>query len=107
MPTPTSVFHRVAAKYGNIDPSDSEAVQRWFTEELPSLSPALIETILEELLTYDGTRPVEQIARIYPKGAPIPSLASSPPVRSPLLAAGWRELVRRLYGRVKGSSPDR
>lgn len=105
MPTPISVFHDVAARYGDVDRSDAEAVQRWFAEELPNLPPATIEAILEELLTHDGAGAAEvEIIRVYPKGVPLPSLESSPAMQLPLLAAGWRELVKGLYDRMKGRS---
>ena len=105
MPTPISAFHDVAARYGNVERSDAEAVQRWFTAELPNLSPAILGAVLEELLTHDGSAVAEvEIVPVYPKGAPLPSLESSPAVTLPLLAAGWRELVKGLYDRIRGRS---
>ena len=47
MPTPTHFFHDIAARYGNVDPGDPEAVRHWFTEVLPTLPPETIEEILE------------------------------------------------------------
>ena len=37
MPTPITAFADAAAKYGDIDPDDIEAVQKWFADELPRL----------------------------------------------------------------------
>jgi hypothetical protein len=103
-----SAFHDIAAKYGGVDRSDGRAVQRWFTEELPKLPTSTIEAVLEELLTLDGegAREVEAV-RVYSERRPLPSLASSPAAPFPLLAAGWRKLLSRLYGRVMGASSDR
>jgi hypothetical protein len=39
MPTPTTAFADAAAEFGDVDPDDLEAVQRWFMEELPKLPP--------------------------------------------------------------------
>ena len=54
MPTPTTAFADAAAKHGNVDPNDLEAVQQWFTEELPKLPPEIVERVLRELLEQDG-----------------------------------------------------
>lgn len=103
MPTPTSSFLDVAARYGNVDPTDAEAVQRWYTEILPTMPPETIEEILEHLLADVGTKSEEKTARSYPRDVPIPSLSSSPPASIPLLAAGWRELLIKLRRRNRGS----
>ena len=98
MPTPTRTFHDIAARYGKVDPTDSDAVRHWFTEVLPILPHATIEEILEALLQGDGPIDEEQPARSYPQGVPLPSLSQSPAVLTPLLACGWRELLNRLTG---------
>lgn len=98
MPTPTRSFHNVAARYGNADPNDSEAVLQWFTKELPTLPPETIEEIFEALLEGDGTIDDKQTARSYPQGVPLPSFSRSPAVLTPLLACGGRELLNRLTG---------
>ena len=101
MPTPTQAFLKVAARHG-IDPSDAEAVQRWFSEDLPSLSTEQIEMILEELLAYNANREDTSGARSYPKGVPLPSLEESPVVPATLLAAApWTERLRALIGRLR------
>ena len=96
MPTPTGSFYDIAARYGGIDPRDTEAVQRWFMETLPTLPPSKIEEVLEALLQGDGPTDVKQPARSYPQGVPLPSLSGSPAAPTPLLACGWRELLNRL-----------
>ena len=103
MPTPTGAFLDVAAKYGEVDPTDIEAVQRWFSETLPTLPPDTIEEILEELLRHDGASDRQLPAPVCPKDAPLPSLSSSPPAPFPWLASTWREMLVRLAGRTKGS----
>lgn len=103
MPTPTSAFVDVAARYGGVDPADTEAVQHWFNEVLPTLPPDTLEEILEDLLEHEGegsSAEREESARTYPQGVPLPSLDSSPAAAVPLLAAGWRELLSRLTGRA-------
>ena len=99
MPTPTQVFTAVAGRHG-IDPSDPEAVQRWFLETLPTLPRARIEEILEELLFWRAGSELPSEVHCYPEGVPLPSLAESPPAHTPLLAAHWRELVRILLARL-------
>ena len=103
MPTPTGAFLDVAARYGEVDPADIEAVQHWFNEVLPTLPHETIETILEELLQHDGSSDVPAPARVYPKGAPLPSLSSSPPAPFPWPASSWREILIRLTAPNKDS----
>lgn len=101
MPTPIRAFRDVAAEYGDIDPGDTEAVQHWFSEVLPTLSPTTIEEILEALLEHDGTGDDRSAAPAYPRDVPLPSLSSCPPAEIPLFAAGWREILIKLTRRGK------
>ena len=102
MPTPTTAFADAAAKFGDVDPDDLEAVQRWFMEELPKLPPETIEQVLRELLSQDGAPAIRRLTPRYPERAPLPSLSSSPPVLLPLLSENWRAILRRLVsGRVR------
>jgi len=100
MPTPITAFADAAAKYGNVDPDDVEAVQRWFAEELPKLPASMIEQVLHDLLEQDGQPPTRAIDPVYPEKAALPSLASSPAALPPSLVAGLRELLRRLGARL-------
>ena len=100
MPTPTTAFADAAAKYGDIDPEDIEAVQKWFAEELPTLPPDTIENVLRDLLAQDGAAAERAIIPTYPERVPLPSLGSSPPVAPPLLAEEWKQLLRRLLARL-------
>ena len=99
MPTPTQAFAEVAARHG-VDPSDIEAVQQWFLEDLPKLPTAEIEEILEELLAYRETGEVHTETRCYPEGVPLPSLDISPPAQTPLFAARWGQVLRLLLARL-------
>ncbi|CAB5097458.1 hypothetical protein D3OALGA1CA_1631 [Olavius algarvensis associated proteobacterium Delta 3] len=96
MPTPTQDFADIAAKYGNIDPQDPEAVQHWFSETLPSMAPAQIEAILEDLLSRDGGEHTRQEIRTYPSGIPLPTLSAAPHAPIPLLAGDWKMIWKRL-----------
>jgi len=99
VPTPTQAFAEVAARYG-VDPSDQEAVQQWFLEDLPELPTEQIEEILEDLLASHGTGEVSTDTRCYPERAPLPTLDSSPPVQTPLFAARWGQILRLLLARL-------
>lgn len=101
MPTPTHVFTELAAKYGGIDAADADAVQRWYEEQLPQLPRETIDEILEALLDQDQTaaKPDAQVPRNYPSAAPLPNLEQAQPIRLPLFAAGWRNLIRQLLRR--------
>jgi hypothetical protein len=96
MPTPTTAFADAAAEFGDVDPDDLEAVQRWFMEELPKLPPETIERVLRALLAQDGARATRKLTPRYPERAPLPSLGSSPPAPLPLLSEDWRRILRRL-----------
>jgi len=100
MPTPTAAFADAAAKYGDVDPEDIEAVQKWFAEELPMLPPEAIERIFDDLLARDGDSELREIVPVYPDRAPLPSLSSSPPIAAPLLAEPWKRILSRLFGRL-------
>ena len=102
MPTPTTAFADAAAKYGDVDPEDIEAVQRWFADELPTLPVETIEQLLHDLLARDGATPERKINPVYPERAPLPSLSSSPEVASPLLAENWKRILGRLLSRLTG-----
>jgi hypothetical protein len=96
MPTPTSSFLEIAARYGDLDPTDAAAVQHWYTDVLPTLPPETIGEIFDALLGSEGALSDKDTARSYPSDVPLPSLSSSPPVPIPLFAAGWRDLLMRL-----------
>lgn len=102
MPTPTTAFADAAAKYGDVDPKDMEAVQKWFAEELPKLSPDVIEQVLHDLLRRDGEAPDGEMIPVYPERAPLPSLGASPEVALPLLAEAWKRILVRLLSRLRG-----
>ena len=101
MPTPTTAFADAAAKYGDVDPNDIEAVQSWFAEELSKLTPKVIEQVLHDLLTQDGAIPRRELIPVYPAHAPLPSLRASPHAAPPLLADDWRRILSRLRGLLR------
>lgn len=101
MPTPTAAFADVAARYGDLDPDDIEAVQAWFAEELPKRSPDVIEQVLRDLLAQDGAIPSRRVTPMYPESAPLPSLLASPHVDAPLLAEPWSRLLRSIANRLR------
>lgn len=48
-----TVYARVAATYGHVDPADPGAVQRFFDTVLPTLSPEIQQAVIDEL--FEGT----------------------------------------------------
>ncbi len=99
MPTPVQAFAEVAARRGGVDPSDPDAVRRFYRETLRTLEPATLLAILEELLASEGDAGGEGPEPFYPTGAALPSRQASPPVPLPLLACGWRRALGRLLRR--------
>jgi hypothetical protein len=99
MPTPTGVFAQVAARHGDVDPNDAEAVQRWYAETVPALSPEKLETVLEDLLEQESDPHEPLLAPMYPRGVPLPEQASAPPVALPLLVRIWAAVFGRRSGR--------
>ena len=96
MPTPIRAFAEVAARHGGVDPSDPQAVRRFYLETLLTLEPAEILTILEELLAHEGRAEGTGPEPFYPTGAELPSLLASPSVPLPLFACGLRRALGRL-----------
>ena len=99
MPTPTRAFHDVAARYGKIDLSDADAIERWYTEVLPALPKEKIEEILEVLLSHDGSQAARTESRSYPRNVPLPSLEDSPPVTFSALKQLLSTLIDHLFQR--------
>lgn len=101
MPTPVQAFATVAAKHGDIDPSDLQAVRRFYEETLPTLEPTEFFTILEELLAYEGRAGEVGPEPVYPRASALPTLLGSPPPLLPLLACGWGAMLCRLLRRER------
>ena len=99
MPTPPHVFAEIAAKYGNVNPEDTAAVQRWYIETLPNLPPELIDEILEALLRHDGVKPTTAVEKSYPVDIPLPLLNESPPANLPILRALIEIFIKRIWKR--------
>jgi hypothetical protein len=97
MATPVHVFVEVAAKHGDVDPTDMAAVQRWYMKTLPMLRAETIRAVVEELIERDGEAPKGTYEPTYPETAPLRPLSASPPAR--LVSPGpLRRLLRRLFG---------
>ena len=97
MPTPPHVFTEIAATYGNVNPEDTAAVQRWYTETLPNLPPELIDEILEALLRQDGIKPITAVEKSYPVDIPLPLLNESPPADLPILRSLIEVFIKRVW----------
>jgi hypothetical protein len=100
MPTPIHVFAEIAATYGNVNPDDADAVQKWYIETLPTLKPELIDEILEALLRHDGTKPIPTAVKSYPIDVPLPSLKDSIPVKSSILRTVFDLYLKRIWKRI-------
>lgn len=57
MATPMHVYAEIAARHGKVNPTDEEAVDRFFAEEVPTLSEEVQREIMNELLARDGESP--------------------------------------------------
>ena len=73
-------------------------MQNWFAEELPKLSPDVIEEVLRDLRSRDGEAPDREMMPVYPKRAPLPSLGASPQV---VLAEDWKRMLARLFAQLR------
>jgi hypothetical protein len=100
MPTPPHVFADIAATYGNVNPNDSAAVQKWYIETLPTLKPERIDEILEVLLRHDGGKPTASGEKSYPVSVPLPLLNDSPPANLPILRAVIEVFNNRIWKRM-------
>ena len=100
MPTPIHVFAEIAATYGNVNPDDMDAVQKWYIETLPTLKPEHIDEILEALLRHDGAKPNPSAEKSYPTDVPLPSLKDSTPVKSSILRAVLDLFSKRIWKRI-------
>ena len=99
MPTPIRYFSEIAAKYGDVDPDDADAVQKWFLDTLPSLESEQIDEILEAILRNDGAESGPAGNRVYPVGVPLPSLKDSPPATLPLLSVAMDLFLIKFWRR--------
>ena len=100
MPTPIHVFAEIAATYGNVNPDDADAVQKWYIETLPTFKPELIDEILEALLRHDGTKPIPSAEKPYPIDVPLPSLKDSIPAKSPILRTVFDLYLKKIWKRI-------
>lgn len=66
------VFAELAAKHGNVDPEDDEAVTAFFEEGINGLPESVRVSIFEDLLDRDGEPAKPMKPRTYPKDAPVP-----------------------------------
>ncbi len=96
MPTPVSVFARLAERLGGVDPWDEAAVVRWFREDLPRLSPQQIETCLQELLAADGAADEGLKRRARRERFPLPRLRDAPPSPLPWTVRLWARFFAAL-----------
>jgi hypothetical protein len=96
MTTPTQAFYDVAARYGEVDRSDAEAVQHWFTEVLPTLPKDQIEAVLEELLAHEGVSAAPPESCSYPRNVPLPVLEDSPAVTFSVLKQVLSTLMAKI-----------
>ena len=78
MPTPIHVFARIAARLGGVDPSDMDAVQRWYQDALQELALDRLDEVLEELLAAIGEPERDPPTPVYPETPPLPTLDESP-----------------------------
>jgi hypothetical protein len=83
-----SAFGVIAARHG-VDPTDEEAVDRFFDERAPELPPAEREAIFAELLSADGKGDSPRRRR-YAKTRPNASFRDDPTIEVPPRAVNPR-----------------
>jgi hypothetical protein len=54
MATPMRVYRDIAHQYGNVDPSDTVAVRKFFRETLPTKPLRFRQQIMDTILAHDG-----------------------------------------------------
>jgi len=94
MATPYQFFSELAARYGDVDRADAEAVTAFYTDVLQTLPPETIQRVLDELLECEMESDTEETEPWYPAPVALPLLRHAPPVPLPLLLRAWS-----LYGR--------
>jgi hypothetical protein len=105
LPTPIQVFAEIAARHGGVETRDIEAVRRWYSETLPTLSPEVIGEVLEELLEGEDEPYEAGFPRDYPTRVKVPTLRNATLAPTPRLALGWIVFLRRMVRRMKARPP--
>ena len=103
MPANWSTYAEVAKRYGGVDPKDHAAVERFFTETLPTLSIDKQKKIVEELLGGSTVADSGPVKRDYPKGVPIPKLSEAKEFD---LKSEWLTNVARLAAEEEKKDDD-
>jgi len=70
------IYRNLAVKYGNIDPSDIEAVNRFFEKDVYNLSKFTRLRIIATLFRHNGDRPESISFGMIDKDVPLPDPAN-------------------------------
>lgn len=74
-----NVYAEVAAKYGRVDSKIQRDVDYFFEFVLPTLEPAILQCVVDELIARDGENAVVIRKREYASCAPLPKLERMQP----------------------------
>jgi len=93
MPTPLRYFVKVAQKWGNIDPTDHQAIEEWFLNDFQKLPEKDLNAILDELIENSNKGSVDPGKIVYPSDIPLPLFNDIVPVSEISWTRSYKEFI--------------
>jgi hypothetical protein len=103
MPTPVKYFIQVAQKWGNVDPNDTQAIEKWFLNDFPKLPKKEINAILGELIENSNAEPGDPGKIVYPSEVPLPLFKDILPVSGISWAQSYKAFLKYLQKLIKSN----
>lgn len=97
-------FKEVAQKWGNVDPKDDRAIEKWFIEEFPKLPQKTLNDILDELIQYNSEREDEPDLIIYPTNISLPLMKDNVPATGFLWRNYYKLIIRYIQNLIKSKN---
>lgn len=101
MPTPSRFFKAVAQKWGNVNPDNDQAVEKWFLQDFPKLPKKDLNTILDELIQYNNEKSIDPGKVIYPADIPLPFMKDTIPFKGFLWVNLYKSFIKYIQSLIK------